>query len=101
MSLQWSLIPLFLLSSAMVAWARWPRTVSRLACWTFAGLFFGLGVLGMDVEGGPQAALGVGVLYMLIGLPLASVTLALSGLRSCITPAGPARFMGRGRVWAH
>ncbi len=101
MSLQWSLIPLFLLSSAMVAWARWPRTASRLACWSFAGLFFGLGVVGMDVEGGPQAALGVGVLYMLIGLPLASVALALPGLRSCIAPAGPARLMEPGRAHAH
>ncbi len=101
MSLQWPLIPLFLLSSAMVAWARWPRTASRLACWVFAGLFFGLGVLGMDVEGGLQAALGVGVLYMLIGLPLASVAVALSRLRRCMAPAGPTRLRGAGRAYAH
>ncbi|MDX3896338.1 hypothetical protein [Pusillimonas sp.] len=61
----------------MAAWARWPNTESPLACWLFAAVFFGLGVSGLSAGMEPAAALGTGILYMLIGLPLASVVLAL------------------------
>jgi len=100
MSLQWSLIPLFFLAAAMAAWARWRNTQSPLACWLFAGVFFGLGVSGLSVGMEPAAALGTGILYMLIGLPLASVALALWGLRSSAAPGEQAPFMASGQACA-
>lgn len=100
MSLQWPLFPLFLLSAAMVAWARWPRTASRRACLAFAGLFFGLGVLGLGVEADPAAAVGTGILYMLLGLPLASVTLALAGLGGGAAPERRGAFPASERMYA-
>jgi len=100
MSLQWSLIPLFFLAAAMAAWARWPNTESPPTCWLLAGVFFGLGVSGLSIDMGPAAALGTGILYMLIGLPLASVVLALWGLRSGAAPGEQSPFMASGQACA-
>lgn len=77
MLLSWSLIPVFLLASVLLALARRPGSPSPLACTVFAGVFFVLGVLGLMAEANWAAALGTGVLYMLVGLPLASVAVAL------------------------
>lgn len=77
MSSPWSLMPVFLLASVLLALARRPGSPSPLACTAFAGVFFVMGVLGLMAEASWAAALGTSVLCMLVGLPLASVAVAL------------------------
>lgn len=77
MSLQWSLAPMFMLASILFVLARRPGSPAPGSCAFFAGLFFILGVLGLGAEAERATALATGVLLMLVGLPLASVLVAL------------------------
>src|SRR5690606_16448430 len=77
MSLYLSLAPVFILSSVLLALARRPGAPAPGVSAACAGLFFVLGVMGLSAETGWAAAVGTGVLYILAGLPAASVVLAL------------------------
>ncbi|WP_397474769.1 hypothetical protein [Pusillimonas sp.] len=77
MSLIWSFAPVFMLASVLLALARRSGSPAPWACGVFAALFFLLGVLGLSAEISQASALGTGVLFILVGLPLASSGVAL------------------------
>ena len=77
MSTIWPFAPVFLLASILLALARQPGSPSPLACTAIAGMFFVLGVAGIGAELGWAAACGTGILFILAGLPLVSVVMAL------------------------
>lgn len=77
MSVNWALVPMFMLSSMLLAVARRLECSSPVTCLGFACLFFVLGSMGLSGELGWAGAMAVGALYMLVGIPLASIIVSV------------------------
>ena len=77
MSLQWSLAPVFILSAVLFALARRPGAPEPLAASICGVIFFAMGVAGLSSAASWGAALGTGLLYLMVGVPLSAVAITL------------------------
>lgn|GEM_PF-6135457 len=77
MAIMWAMFPMLMLSSVLLAVARRRGCSSRVACLAFAGLFFVLGSIGLGGEYGWPSGMALGALFMLLGIPLASVIVSV------------------------
>ena len=94
MSVTLSMVPMFILSSVLLAMARQRECSSPLACLAFAGLFLAFGSIGLSGEFGAARGLAVGATFLLVGLPLASILVSLKPAwfgRSCSSHEGGER----------